>query len=76
MRVEGDWEGVLKVGGRKSPVRGAPWSLGSEGETVDPLQLVIKRASVLQISGLSGTAGSKAETLFRKKWALISAFSP
>lgn len=44
--------------------------------TVDPLQLVIKRASVLQISGLSGTAGSKAETLFRNKWALISAFSP
>lgn len=76
MRVEGEWEVVLKVGGRKSPMRRRPWSLGLEGEAVDPLQLVIKRASVQQISGLSGTAGSKAETLFRKKWALISAFSP
>lgn len=61
---EGDWEGVLKVGGRKSPMRRGPWSLGSAGGggAVDPLQLLIKRASVLRISGLSGTAGSKAET--------------
>lgn len=73
--MEGDGKGYL-LWGQKEFCEEVGLEYWMRGTKVDPLQLAIRRASVLQISGLSRILGGKAEATFRDKWALISAFSP
>lgn len=63
--MEGNGEGYL-IWGQKEFCEEVSLEYWMRETKVDPLQLAIKRASVLQISGLSRTLRGRTET-FRDK---------